>query len=53
LKNLLFSSVDAWFEKGGELPATLEPLEAVKSVPGRKKCAVLSWNALKEIAEKV
>ena len=47
----LHKQVIGWGEEKATLPDTLEALDAVRSSPSRKKCALLGWNALGEILE--
>lgn len=48
----LHARVVCWFEDRGELPSKLAPLDAIKSSPSRKRCAMLGWNALGELLSK-
>ncbi len=47
----LYGQVASWGEASTDLPNTLEALDAVRSSPSRKKCAMLGWNALGEILD--
>lgn len=47
----LYKQVINWGDDASALPAALEALDAVRSSPSRKKCALLGWNALGEILE--
>ena len=47
----LHRQVIGWGADASVLPDALEALDAVRSSPSRKKCALLGWNALGEILE--
>ncbi|MBT1450006.1 SUF system NifU family Fe-S cluster assembly protein [Glaciecola sp. XM2] len=46
----LAQNMQAWIEEGKAvtLPDTLQPLEAVRHHPARKKCVMLAWHALRQ-----
>ena len=47
----LYGLVVSWSEMPTGLPSTLDALDAVRSSPSRKRCAMLGWNALGEILD--
>lgn len=52
------SSMRDWFEQGdgeavAEPPASLQALAAVREYPARRRCVLLSWEALSEALEEI
>lgn len=47
----LYAQVRSWADEEVRLPDNLQPLDAVRSSPSRKRCALLGWNALGELLQ--
>jgi len=47
----LYAEVRSWADEEVQLPDNLQPLDAVRSSPSRKRCALLGWNALGELLQ--
>lgn len=47
----LHKQVSRWGDEMSDLPVALEAMDAVRSSPSRKKCALLGWKALEAILE--
>jgi len=47
----LYAQVKSWADEESLLPDNLRPLDAVRSSPSRKRCALLGWNALGELLQ--
>lgn len=49
----LHAQVQDWSEDQATLPTDLLALDAVRSSPARKRCALLGWNALAEVLQDI
>jgi len=52
----LCASVQGWFGQASDnrsqpIPAELEPLSAVRAYPARRRCVLLSWDALSDAVD--